>query len=84
MASSLYEIVELANGEVVLQRADEDGEPLVSIKFSSDSLSFMQEGKFDVAKAMIEAGMEAASDLADEGVEDFLGEFSDNETPIYH
>ncbi len=84
MASSLYEIVELANGEVVLQRADEDGEPLVSIKFSADSLSFMQEGKFDVAKAMIEAGMEAASDLADEGVEDFLGEFSENETPIYH
>ncbi len=84
MASSLYEIVELANGEVVLQRADEDGEPLVSIKFSSDSLSFMQEGKFDVAKAMIEAGMEAASDLADEGVEDFLGEFSENETPAYH
>ncbi len=84
MASSLYEIVELANGEVVLQRADEDGEPLVSIKFSSDSLSFMQEGKFDVAKAMIEAGMEAASDLADEGVEDFLGEFSENETPVYH
>lgn len=84
MASSLYEIVELANGEVVLQRADEDGEPLVSIKFSSDSLSFMQEGKLDVAKAMIEAGMEAASDLADEGVEDFLGEFSENETPVYH
>lgn len=84
MSSSLYEIVELANGDVVLQRADEGGEPLVSIRFSADSLSYMQDGKFDVAKAMIEAGMEAASELADEGVEDFLGEFSENENPIYH
>ncbi|MDQ2075579.1 hypothetical protein [Marinimicrobium sp. ABcell2] len=84
MSSPLYEIVELANGDVVLQRADEQGEPLVSIRFSTESLSYMQQGKFDVAKAMIEAGMEAASDLADEGMEDFMGEFKDNETPVYH
>lgn len=85
MSSSLYEIVELANGDVVLQKADEKAEPLVSIRFSADSLSYMREGKLDVAKAMIEAGMEAASDLADEGVEDFLGEFGeDEENPVYH
>ncbi len=85
MSSSLYEIVELANGDVVLQRADENGEPLVSIRFSSDSLSYMRDGKLDVAKAMIEAGMEAASEIADDGVEDFLGEFADTEEkPVYH
>lgn len=85
MSSSLYEIVELANGDVVLQRADENGEPLVSIRFSSDSLSYMRNGKLDVAKAMIEAGMEAASEIADDGVEDFLGEFADTEEkPVYH
>jgi len=86
MSSSLYEIVELANGDVVLQRADEEKEPLVSIRFSSDSLSYMREGKLDVAKAMIEAGMEAASELDDDGAEDFLGEFgnSDDESPVYH
>ena len=65
MSASLYEIVELANGDVVLQRADEEGEPLLCIRFSPETLSFMQEGKFDIAKAMIEAGMEAAGDLAD-------------------
>ncbi|HEY7883508.1 MAG TPA: hypothetical protein VIC08_01010 [Cellvibrionaceae bacterium] len=65
MSASLYEIVELANGDVVLQRVDENGKPLLSIRFSPETLSFMQEGKFDVAKAMIEAGMEAAGDLAD-------------------
>ncbi|UZJ45589.1 MULTISPECIES: hypothetical protein [unclassified Marinimicrobium] len=85
MSSSLYEIVELANGDVVLQRADENGEPLVSIRFSADSLSYMREGKLDVAKAMIEAGMEAASEIAEDGVEDFLGEFADTEEkPVYH
>jgi len=86
MSSSLYEIVELDNGDVVLQRADEDKEPLVSIRFSSDSLSYMREGKLDVAKAMIEAGMEAASELDDDGAEDFLGEFGsgEDESPVYH
>lgn len=86
MSSTLYEIVELANGDVVLQHADEDKKPLVSIRFSSDSLSYMRDGKLDVAKAMIEAGMEAASELEDDGVEDFLGDFgnSDDESPVYH
>jgi hypothetical protein len=84
MSTPLYEIVELANGDVVLQRADEEGEPLVRIRFSADSLSYMQEGKFDVAKAMIEAGMEAASELANEGVEDLLGESKGSESPVYH
>lgn len=88
MSSSLYEIVEMANGDVVLQKADEgtQPEPLVSIRFSADSLSYMREGKLEVAKAMIEAGMEAASELAEDGVEDFLGEFAeeDEESPVYH
>ncbi|WP_041523466.1 hypothetical protein [Gilvimarinus agarilyticus] len=78
MSASLYEIVELSNGDVVLQRADENGEPLVSIRFSAESLSFMRDGKFDVAKAMIEAGMEVAGDLADMPPEDWSEE-SDSE-----
>ncbi|WP_049721948.1 hypothetical protein [Gilvimarinus polysaccharolyticus] len=74
MSASLYEIVELSNGEVVLQRADENGEPLVSIRFSAESLSFMRDGKFDVAKAMIEAGMEVAGDLAEMPSDDWAEE----------
>lgn len=64
MSTSLYEIVELPNGEVVLQRAGSEGEPLVSLRFSKEALLFMREGKAQVTKAMIEAGMEAASELA--------------------
>lgn len=64
---SFYEIVELTNGDVALRRADDDGhEPLVVIRFSEESLAFMGEAKFNIAKVMIEAGMDAAGDLADE------------------
>ncbi|BFM20442.1 hypothetical protein [Gilvimarinus japonicus] len=80
MSASLYEIVELTNGDVVLQRADENGEPLVSIRFSAESLSFMRDGKFDVAKAMIEAGMEVAGDLADTPPEELS---DDPESELY-
>ena len=58
--SNLYEIVEMPNGEIALCRADEGGEPLVSIRFSKESLYLLNELKFDVAKAMIEAGLEIA------------------------
>lgn len=60
--SILYEIVELADGEVVLRKAnEEDSEPLLSISFSQEALYFLNSSKFAVARAMIEAGLEAAS-----------------------
>ncbi len=71
--ASLYEIVELPNGEIALQRADDTGEkrgePLVSIRFSEESLYFLNDAKFDVAKAMIEAGLEIASDIEEEDLD---------------
>ena len=74
--SSFYEIVELANGDVTLQRSDDEAEqPLVTIRFSDESLAFLGDAKFNVAKAMIEAGMEAAGDLADQQAEGVADEF---------
>lgn len=64
--STLYEIVELENGEIALQRVDEAGEPLVCIRFSEESLYFLNDARFEVAKAMIEAGLDAASDIQDQ------------------
>lgn len=79
--SSFYEIRELPDGDVVLLRTGDDGEPLVTIRFSAESLAFLGEGRFEVAKAMIEAGMDAASDLAERyqeeeaaGIDDLLEE----------
>ncbi|SMF31189.1 hypothetical protein SAMN02745866_02047 [Alteromonadaceae bacterium Bs31] len=74
--SDLYEIAELDDGEIVLQRADEKGEPLVRIKFSEESLFFLNDAKYDVAKAMIEAGLDAAHDLNGE-----LEEADSGDTP---
>ncbi|WP_039914014.1 hypothetical protein [Cellvibrio mixtus] len=76
--SSFYEIIELINGDVALARADDEGnEPLVTIRFSQESLAFLGEDKFNVAKAMIEAGMEAAGDIADQQAESMLDDLAD-------
>lgn len=87
--SSFYEIVELTNGDVALQRADsETNEPLVTIRFSQESLAFLGEEKFMVAKAMIEAGMEAAGEIADQQedarLDDVFEELSDLEKMLLH
>ena len=65
--STLYEIIELADGDIALQRADEEGEPLLKIHFSSESQELLEDAKIDIAKAMIEAGLEVvgAIDLID-------------------
>ncbi len=70
--TTLFEIVELPGGEIALRRADESGEPLVSIKFSQESLYFLNESKIDIAKAMIEAGLEAAGEIQDIKDEELL------------
>ena len=65
MPSSVLEIIELSNGDIVLKRADDEGE-LVTIRFSDEARAFIDDGAIDVAKAMIQAGIEAASAIADE------------------
>ncbi len=64
--STLYEIVELENGDIVLRRADGVGEPLVEIRFSKESRAWMQQGQLMVARAMIEAGLEAFAEIEDD------------------
>jgi hypothetical protein len=66
MPSPLLEIVELEDGEFVLRRANDDSKPLLSIRFSDDSIEELNEGRFEIVKAMIEAGMDAAGDIAEQ------------------
>lgn len=66
MPSLLFEIVELPNGDVALQRADDEGEPLVTIHFSEESNFHLKDSKIEVARAMVQAGLETASELAEE------------------
>ena len=65
MSASLLEIVDLGDGEVVLQRADDDSEPLVSIQFSEEACAYLMENNLEVAKVMIQAGIQAAAKMAE-------------------
>ncbi|MDH4039459.1 MAG: hypothetical protein OEW92_11030 [Gammaproteobacteria bacterium] len=66
MSASLLEIVDLGDGEIVLQRADADSEPLVSIRFSDESRVYLMDNGLEVAKAMIQAGIQAAAAIAEQ------------------
>ena len=65
MPTSLLEIVDLGDGEIVLQRAEDDSEPLVSIHFSEEASAYLMENNLEVAKAMIQAGIQAAAKMAE-------------------
>lgn len=67
MSASLLEIVDLGDGEIVLQRADDDSEPLVVISFSEESRIYLMDNGLEVAKAMIQAGIQAAAVIAEQG-----------------
>ena len=67
MSSSLLEIVELSSGEIVLRRSDdESSEPLVNIRFSPESKAYLGEAGLDVAKVMMQAGIQAAAHITEE------------------
>lgn len=65
MTTSLLEIIDLGDGEVVLQRAEGDSEPLVSIQFSDEANEYLMGNNLEIAKVMIQAGIEAAAQLAE-------------------
>lgn len=67
MSTSILEIVELSDGEIVLQRAEDDSGPLVTIRFSEETSLYLMGNGLEVAKAMIQAGIQAAAELADQG-----------------
>lgn len=85
MSSSLYEILELSSGEIILKRSDEnaDSEPLVSIRFSEESIAFLGAGRFEVAKAMIEAGMDTANEML-QSSDEISYDYADSELPVLH
>lgn len=63
MSSETFEIIELANGDVALRRAGHKEDPLVRIHFSEESLYFLREHKIAIARAMLEAGIEAVQNI---------------------
>jgi hypothetical protein len=64
--SSVLEIVELCNGDIVLQPVDGEENPMVTIRFSEEANAYMPYMKLEVAKAMIQAGIQAFADLTEQ------------------
>ena len=65
MALTEFELIMMDNGEVALQRSGAD-EPLVRITFSKDVLNYLDGKHVDVAKSMMDAGIQTVFDLSDD------------------
>ncbi len=76
--SSLLEIVELMSGEIVLQRADGEGEPLLELRFSDEASEMLGEAQIEVARAMIHAGIEVVAEAQLNGAAASVSEQSDS------
>ena len=82
--STLLEITELANGDVVLREADTEpgsqSEPLVRIRFSGEVRDMLGKDLVSVAEAMIDAATEYLEAEPDEAEE----LFDDDPPPVIH
>ncbi|OQX35754.1 MAG: hypothetical protein B0D91_10125 [Oceanospirillales bacterium LUC14_002_19_P2] len=68
----VLEIVEISEGEIVL-RTRHDHNTLLTLKFSSDALDYLDNRYLDVAKVMLNAGMQAATGFDEAGASLFIG-----------
>lgn len=73
MPTAFLEIVELPDGRIALRRAD-DEEALVTLEFSADAREFLQGQHVEVAKAMLNAGLQMAGRMVE-------GEFPESDGP---
>jgi hypothetical protein len=67
MGTPAFELIILENGDIGLQRAGVD-ETLVQVKFSSKVKEYLGEQHIDVAKQMIDSGIQAVIDWEQEMV----------------
>ncbi|SES76760.1 MULTISPECIES: hypothetical protein [Marinobacter] len=65
MSPSFFEIVQLSDGDYALKRVDDESAPLVKISFSQEARELMENRDMTVARAMIDAGIQAVSHIND-------------------
>ncbi len=63
MTQQHLELLQLDNGDVVLQRPDQSGEELVRVRFAPELLHMLGDDLLEVAHAMMEAAADAVGDL---------------------
>ncbi|MFW5825220.1 MAG: hypothetical protein ACOCVV_09675 [Marinobacter sp.] len=65
MSPSFFEIVQLSDGDYALRRVDDESAPLVRISFSQEAREMMENRDMTVARAMIDAGIQAVGQIND-------------------
>lgn len=65
-----WEIQELSSGKIALKQHNDDGEPLMTLEFSSEAVEKLKGKHVEVAKIMISAGLQYATELMDDEVEE--------------
>lgn len=68
--TEVYEIIEAEEGGFVLRRVDSDDEPVVTIQFSTEARKFLGEASGEIAKTMIEAGIEQVEEMMSYALEE--------------
>ena len=81
MGKNEFELVVNGNGDIALKHAAEN-KTLLTMRFSSEILSYLGENHVDVAKAMVDAGLRKVIDLQEQQV--FIDESSDVKTRQLH
>jgi len=65
MGKNEFELVVNGNGDIALKHAAEN-KTLLTMRFSSEILSYLGESHVDVAKAMVDAGLRKVIDLQEQ------------------
>lgn len=81
MPTSFLEIVELSDGRIVLRKADDEG-LLVTLEFSEEAKAFLQGQHIEVAKAMLNVGVQMAGQLASGDFDSDL--YDEDNPPVLH
>jgi hypothetical protein len=64
-----WEIQELGSGKIALKQHNDDGEPLMTLEFSAEAMEKLKGNHLEVAKIMISAGLQYATELLGEEAE---------------
>ena len=81
MGKNEFELVVNGNGDIALRHAAEN-KTLLTMRFSSEILSYLGENHVDVAKAMIDAGLRKVIDLQEQQLS--IDDSSDMKTRQLH
>ena len=63
MSDPVIELVKLENGDIALRHSDDPEQHLVTINFSDEVKDMLQYDQMEVARAMVEAGMDSFREI---------------------